>query len=264
MRLICPRCGAQYEIDDSAIPAGGRDVECSACEHVWREPGRVIPFDPAARPVLNRPLNESILSVLREEAARELAQRAAEPQPHLPPAPPSADILAGKLVAMPDTVSPYEATPLMAPPEPAPPSDELAGDAAEEPSQPMPAPVEPAPIPAPAAPVMAPPVSATPALAPALAPVSAPTPAPAPPPRRARRGAYRAGFGVAAMLACTAVGAYALAPRLAGQGELGARLMEFRAEADQARLWLRETADDLWQAARETADDLSQAAREKL
>ncbi|HBH00242.1 MAG TPA: hypothetical protein DDY29_16465, partial [Rhodobacteraceae bacterium] len=36
MQLTCPECGAIYEIDDEAIPPGGRRVECSACWHVWR------------------------------------------------------------------------------------------------------------------------------------------------------------------------------------------------------------------------------------
>ena len=81
MRLTCPRCGAQYEIAESAIPVAGREVECSACAHVWHQPGAgkaAAPYDPAARPMLNRPLNESILSILREETARELQARTDE------------------------------------------------------------------------------------------------------------------------------------------------------------------------------------------
>ncbi|WP_415392776.1 zinc-ribbon domain-containing protein [Paracoccus sp. SJTW-4] len=81
MRLICPRCGAQYEIDAAAIPAAGRDVECSACDHVWRAwpmPEPAEPFDPTARPRLSRPLSESVIDILRQEAARELEVRAAE------------------------------------------------------------------------------------------------------------------------------------------------------------------------------------------
>ncbi len=39
MRLICPNCGAQYEVDDSVIPDGGRDVQCSACGQSWFQPG---------------------------------------------------------------------------------------------------------------------------------------------------------------------------------------------------------------------------------
>ncbi len=35
MRLICPNCGAQYNIADDAIPDGGRDVQCSSCGHTW-------------------------------------------------------------------------------------------------------------------------------------------------------------------------------------------------------------------------------------
>lgn len=35
MRLICPSCGAQYEVDESVIPEMGRDVQCSNCGHAW-------------------------------------------------------------------------------------------------------------------------------------------------------------------------------------------------------------------------------------
>ena len=35
MRLICPNCDAQYEVDDSVIPSEGRDVQCSSCGHTW-------------------------------------------------------------------------------------------------------------------------------------------------------------------------------------------------------------------------------------
>lgn len=35
MRLICPNCGAQYDVDGSVIPDGGRDVQCSNCGHTW-------------------------------------------------------------------------------------------------------------------------------------------------------------------------------------------------------------------------------------
>lgn len=40
MRLICPNCGAQYEVDPSVIPPSGRDVQCSGCGKTWfEEPG---------------------------------------------------------------------------------------------------------------------------------------------------------------------------------------------------------------------------------
>lgn len=35
MRLICPNCGAQYDVDDDVVPEGGRDVQCSNCGHTW-------------------------------------------------------------------------------------------------------------------------------------------------------------------------------------------------------------------------------------
>lgn len=35
MRLICPNCDAKYEVPEEAIPAGGRDVQCSSCGHAW-------------------------------------------------------------------------------------------------------------------------------------------------------------------------------------------------------------------------------------
>ena len=35
MRLVCPNCGAVYEVPEDNIPAPGRDVQCSACETTW-------------------------------------------------------------------------------------------------------------------------------------------------------------------------------------------------------------------------------------
>ncbi|MDB5659583.1 MAG: thioredoxin [Cypionkella sp.] len=35
MRLVCPNCDAEYEVDATAIPDGGRDVQCSNCGHAW-------------------------------------------------------------------------------------------------------------------------------------------------------------------------------------------------------------------------------------
>lgn len=35
MRLVCPNCDAQYEVDDGAIVDTGRDVQCSNCGHAW-------------------------------------------------------------------------------------------------------------------------------------------------------------------------------------------------------------------------------------
>ena len=35
MRLICPNCVAQYEVDEDVIPTEGRDVQCANCGHNW-------------------------------------------------------------------------------------------------------------------------------------------------------------------------------------------------------------------------------------
>ena len=35
MRLTCPNCDAQYEVDEAVIPEDGRDVQCSSCGHTW-------------------------------------------------------------------------------------------------------------------------------------------------------------------------------------------------------------------------------------
>ena len=37
MRLICPNCSAQYEVDAGLIPDEGRDVQCSNCGNTWFE-----------------------------------------------------------------------------------------------------------------------------------------------------------------------------------------------------------------------------------
>lgn len=35
MRLNCPNCPAQYEVEAAQIPPAGRDVQCSNCGHTW-------------------------------------------------------------------------------------------------------------------------------------------------------------------------------------------------------------------------------------
>ncbi|MEM9576467.1 MAG: zinc-ribbon domain-containing protein [Pseudomonadota bacterium] len=35
MRLICPKCNAQYEVPDEVMPPEGRDVQCSNCGTSW-------------------------------------------------------------------------------------------------------------------------------------------------------------------------------------------------------------------------------------
>lgn len=35
MRLICPNCGAEYEVPVEVVPTTGRDVQCSNCGDTW-------------------------------------------------------------------------------------------------------------------------------------------------------------------------------------------------------------------------------------
>lgn len=109
MRLTCPNCGAQYIVDDSAVPPPGRDVQCSSCGHAWfeRRPADdaleleaedldfsddetepAIPAgaaveeaavaEPAPPRSARRRPDPAALAVLREEAERERASRRAE------------------------------------------------------------------------------------------------------------------------------------------------------------------------------------------
>lgn len=108
MRLICPNCGAQYEVPTEVIPTEGRDVQCSACSNTWFQahpdndaaladevdtpsvepvvPPPPAPIDdvvedPEQQPmpqVTKRKLDPQISDVLREEAEIEASARAAE------------------------------------------------------------------------------------------------------------------------------------------------------------------------------------------
>ena len=48
MRISCPNCDAQYEVDDAVIPEAGRDVQCSNCGQTWFQPGAPATTPPPA------------------------------------------------------------------------------------------------------------------------------------------------------------------------------------------------------------------------
>lgn len=77
MRLVCPNCGAQYEVDDKVIPDSGRDVQCSACGHAWyqRPAGQTDEDEPAA----DLPHEEPISAEEDEAGARPEADAEVEP-----------------------------------------------------------------------------------------------------------------------------------------------------------------------------------------
>lgn len=68
MRLVCPNCGAQYNVPLEVIPEAGRDVQCSNCGNTWFQ--KRVTQAPAARP-------------------ERTPQPAPDPTPAAPPAPPS-------------------------------------------------------------------------------------------------------------------------------------------------------------------------------
>ena len=80
MRLICPDCGAQYEVPAHVIPDAGRDVQCSACGNTWFQ---------SAEADLPAPDSAS-----QESAGHETTPQDAPPQDRSPAdtAPPEADL----------------------------------------------------------------------------------------------------------------------------------------------------------------------------
>ncbi|WP_347312204.1 zinc-ribbon domain-containing protein [Defluviimonas sp. SAOS-178_SWC] len=103
MRLICPSCGAQYEVDESVIPDGGRDVQCSNCGHAWfqrsarqltaaaEEEARATEAAPAvAEPEIGTETAEQPEpepSAAEEPESETAVAEQPEPEPEEPPAP---------------------------------------------------------------------------------------------------------------------------------------------------------------------------------
>lgn len=91
MRIVCPNCGAQYEVDAALIPAPGRDVQCSNCGRGWFQAhsveaeaaadGGVAPeatVEPAAEPA-PEPAAEPAPEPVAEPVAEVRADPAPEP-----------------------------------------------------------------------------------------------------------------------------------------------------------------------------------------
>ncbi len=55
MRLICPNCDAEYEVDATLIPEVGRDVQCSNCGHAWFQASPLVEAEVAAEDALFSP-----------------------------------------------------------------------------------------------------------------------------------------------------------------------------------------------------------------
>lgn len=76
MRLTCPNCATQYDVDVTLFPQEGREVQCSTCEEVWvqyptvAEPPMKLDM-PAAMPSdrLSDDERDSLRSAVAEEMA---------------------------------------------------------------------------------------------------------------------------------------------------------------------------------------------------
>lgn len=94
MRIVCPNCTAQYEIDAELLPEEGREVQCSACDAVWfqAKPTRKVPraaLVPAPNPVPAAPIGPAASNEAPETvASTEHASAAQSPEPTPAPTPP--------------------------------------------------------------------------------------------------------------------------------------------------------------------------------
>jgi len=145
MRLVCPNCGAQYEVDAAVIPDEGREVVCSACGHGWFQPSQrqidageaapeavaapgVAPEEPAEAPA-GQPVDKPDTEPDEDEAGHVPAAPAA---PEVAPTPPE----------------PEPAEPEPAEPEPAEPAALTAAAAETAPDETPAVPDQPVPEPA--------------------------------------------------------------------------------------------------------------------
>lgn len=252
MRLVCPRCDAEYEIDERLIPASGREVECSSCENVWFQAGRLrmpapvtgagdapgdAPPDAGGTteaPPMARPLAEDVMSILRAEAAH---FRASHP---------------GIDAAAQADAAPADPDAMPAPGDAPVPDLPVAAGIGAEPDADIPPPAEGDAMPAPAPPM---PQAASQATArgdqrdtgaqaahgiamPRAVSVSDAAPAAAPPPPAVRRGGFGKGFLIGLLIAAVVFGLYLAAPH-AGEGMAGGALRAMRAAGESLHQWIR-------------------------
>ncbi|ARO13758.1 hypothetical protein BVG79_00404 [Ketogulonicigenium robustum] len=110
MRLVCPNCGATYQVSGDLIPDSGRDVECSACGQSWfviyphaagpsveSAPNAASHIVPPAHLGPKSTVSPAVAEILRAEAAFEAKARIDErsagdtPPEDVADAPPASD-----------------------------------------------------------------------------------------------------------------------------------------------------------------------------
>ena len=126
VRLLCPKCDAEYEIPNDVIPAEGRDVQCSGCQETW--------FVPADQPPRARTtIDPKVSRILQQEVQREMEARKAETRGapeaapeqasatnELPPAAPHPEAKAATTSKSLPPIDRVEISPLVSPAEDAP------------------------------------------------------------------------------------------------------------------------------------------------
>ncbi|WP_378941775.1 MJ0042-type zinc finger domain-containing protein [Paracoccus sp. R86501] len=246
-RLNCPGCGAEYVVPQDAIPAAGREVECSRCERVWqaqrpKDPSRPLdladftahlPGDRDEAPAPLRPaskrLSPDVLDILRDEVEHERRLRAAEEDPDAP-RPAVSD--------SPMAENDWPATTVTLPAQK---SDDNGARRSTTPTVirhlPHRSP-SPQPTPKPASQRSEP--TPKPAVKPRTVPTSDILPETAPQSRAAR--GYGTGFGISMLVTAALLALYLATPMMAAKGlPLADQLSGMRAEVDQARQWLSAT-----------------------
>jgi predicted Zn finger-like uncharacterized protein len=78
MRITCPNCGAQYEVDDALIPETGRDVQCSNCGKGWFQARHPELVEAEEEPVAAEVVEEI---TVEDTVAAEVVARSPEPEP---------------------------------------------------------------------------------------------------------------------------------------------------------------------------------------
>lgn len=257
MRLICPNCDAQYEVDDNAIPESGRDVQCSNCGHAWFQ---MSPEAELALLAEEEVFDGDVGAVVPEPAPTPAPAPAAPPPPASAPADPAPEApppvaaeaaprrsMDENLVAVLREEAEREAAQRRSEaPRPVETQTDLG---LEEPSGAAAAArrrvaqmkgADPEPAPAPAKPAtrrdLLPDIEEiNSTLRASNEPRPEGTPVPPPP----SRAAFRSGFVLMMVIAVAMVLAYVMAPRIAEQipGSASA-LSAYVGSVDQARLWL--------------------------
>ena len=73
MKLICPKCDTEIEVEDNGMPEKRRPVRCTSCGESWFSGGKTdlyaLSFSKPAE------INPEVARILKEEAEREMAAR---------------------------------------------------------------------------------------------------------------------------------------------------------------------------------------------